>query len=481
MTQLNYSYDDVPTVREFAKSDSFLRGLMGPFGSGKSAGGGPIEIVSRAQRQKVGSDGYRRSRWAIVRNTKPMLRQTSIKTWLDWLPEPAWGVYNRQDMEFKLEFDNVKAEILFLGLDRDVDVKRLLSLELTGAVVDEAREVPASIINGLSGRVGRYPNATSGGCTWHGLWLLTNPPDDSSYYYKWAEEQRPRNARFFKQPSGLSSKAENINNLPPDYYTNIAIGKDEDWIKVYVHGDYGYIQDGKPVFPQFSHKIHVSGDADPIKGIPVIIGYDWGLTPCALLMQSLPNGQVIVFDELTCVNTGAKAMAELLLHRWSTTYSYALKLGSMWGDPAGAQRGQADEVTCFQVVNKIFEPYHIFVQPGEQTLELRLESVRWALTNLIDGNPAITIHPRCKTLIKALAGRYKFKKIQVGGIEDRYTQTPDKNHPWSDIADALQYPLSRIYGGVLVGGDTHPAYRGEEDDEEYGVIAPTGVSKYTGY
>ena len=72
------------------KDDSFFRGLRGPVGSGKSVAC-CVEVFRRALAQKKNDKGVRRSRWAIIRNTNPQLRTTTIKTWLDWFPENTWG------------------------------------------------------------------------------------------------------------------------------------------------------------------------------------------------------------------------------------------------------------------------------------------------------------------------------------------------------------------------------------------------------
>lgn len=69
----------------FHADDSFVRGIMGPIGSGKSVAC-VIEIISRALRQAPNQDGVRRTRWAVIRNTYPELTSTTIKTWMDWLP-----------------------------------------------------------------------------------------------------------------------------------------------------------------------------------------------------------------------------------------------------------------------------------------------------------------------------------------------------------------------------------------------------------
>jgi hypothetical protein len=45
-----YSYASVPTIKRFSQSRAFVRGLMGPFGSGKSSGC-VIELVKWGKRQ----------------------------------------------------------------------------------------------------------------------------------------------------------------------------------------------------------------------------------------------------------------------------------------------------------------------------------------------------------------------------------------------------------------------------------------------
>ena len=115
-----------------------------------------VFLASRSQpRQK---DGKRRSRWAFVRNTKPMLRDMTIKTWLDWFPEdPSIGVYTSSIGQYMLTYEDMECEILFKALDDPDDVRNVLGLELTGAFLNEAREIQRPIWEGLSGRVGRYP------------------------------------------------------------------------------------------------------------------------------------------------------------------------------------------------------------------------------------------------------------------------------------------------------------------------------------
>ena len=86
-TGLNLDFSTSPVVWKFLQSNNFVRGLMGPVGSGKSYACA-AEIMMRAVQQKPSPiDGIRYTRFAIVRNSYPMLKTTTIKTWTDLFPE----------------------------------------------------------------------------------------------------------------------------------------------------------------------------------------------------------------------------------------------------------------------------------------------------------------------------------------------------------------------------------------------------------
>jgi hypothetical protein len=202
-------------------------------------------------------------------------------------------------------------EVIFLALDRPDDISKLLSMELTGAWINEAREVPKAVVDGLTGRVGRYPSMMMGGSNWSGIIADTNPPDNDHWWYNLAEEVHPKGWEFFKQPSGLSPEAENRENLPKDYYERQVSGKDEDWIKVYVHGEYGFVRDGKPIYPEFIDSLHCQ-EFDLIPGLPIFVGIDFGLTPAAVFAQRTPMGQWRWHSELVTEDMGAVRFGELL-------------------------------------------------------------------------------------------------------------------------------------------------------------------------
>ncbi len=432
---IEYSVKDAPTLARFHASGAAVRGVRGPVGSGKSVAM-CMEIVRRSLEQEPGPDGYARSRWAVIRNTYPELTSTTIKTWVDWIKPQYFGspVYKAPITHTVKLGSKRLVEVIFLALDREEDVKKLLSLELTGVWLNEARELPKAVLDMATGRVGRYPAQRDGGPTWYGVIMDTNSPSDDHWWYELAEEERPQGYHFFAQPSGLSPEAENLPNLPPNYYRNMMAGKSREWINVYVHGKYGDIEDGKPVWPEFNHLFHVS--QSPLKvynNRPLLIGQDFGLTPAAVICQISPRGQFRVLAEVVSADMGIRRFIMDAL-KPVLAMEYPDVTPVVYGDPAGSQRAQTDERTCFDE----FIDARLAAYPAHtNNFAARREAVAFYLTKYIDKQPGMLIDPRCRTLIKGLGGRYRYRKMQVSGTA-RYTDQPEKNE-YSHVCEALQY------------------------------------------
>lgn len=438
-----YEWVVPPTVGAFMQSNAFVRLIVGPIGSGKSSGC-VGEIIRRACEQQPDGFGVRRTRFAVVRNTYPELRDTTRKTIEQWLDETGWAAVSRwQEVENSLiiETEDMHCEVLLRALDRPQDVRKLLSLELTGAWLNEAKEIPRSVFDMLQGRVGRYPSKFQGGPTWFGVWADTNPPDTDHYLYKIFEEQRPDGFALFRQPSGLAPNAENVENLPAGYYRRLSAGKNADWVRVYVGAEYGYVQDGRPIYPEWNGHVHAA-EVQPLEPLlhlpnsspPIYIGQDFGLTPAAVLVQRDPNdGQVQVFDELVSEDMGAVSFAQELAAKIKREYPGRPVKG--WGDPAGEQRSQVDERTPFDVVRAA--GLQISAAPTNDFTRRRESVAGLMLRMTMTGRPALAIGPKCIVLRKAMAGGYCYRRIQVAG-DERFADKPDKG-PYSHVAEALQY------------------------------------------
>ena len=463
MTDFSYKPDG-SVIKSFMKSDIFFRGIRGPVGSGKSVAC-CVEVFRRALAQQPNAAGIRKSRWAIIRNTNPQLRTTTIKTWLDWFPEADWGRFTWSvPYTHHIRKADLDVEVLFLALDRPEDVKKLLSLELTGVWVNEAREVPKSIIDACTMRVGRFPSMREGGPSWSGVIADTNAPEEDHWWPIMAGEvpipdhipreqalmlRRPDNWEFFTQPAAMlevkgedgaivdyerNNLAENQQHMMKAYYSNLIRGKTKSWIDVYVMNKLGMIQDGKPVYPMFAAETHIAKEEIPVAAsMPLYVGIDFGLTPAAVFAQKV-RGRWFVLSEIVAIDMGVVRFAELLRTEIATRFDACSEV-LMYGDPAGDFRAQTDESTPFQILRGAglrAYPTH------SNSVDLRLEAVTSQLTKMADGKPALLLDRRCPTLIKGFEGGYSYKRMEVSG--ERYADKPDKNM-FSHVHDAFQYLL----------------------------------------
>lgn len=476
-------YKAEPTASKFHRSDAFVRGLRGPIGTGKSVTC-CMEMIRRA-REQAPFEGVRRTRWAAIRNTYPELKSTTIKTWQDWSDAPVkWDSPISSMFTRKLgDGTMVEMEVLFMSLDRPDDVKKLKSLDLTGVWLNEASELAKAVLDMATGRVGRFPSKVHGGATWSGVILDTNSPDDDHWYYELAEKpsaeelaQREDLTRqlvelglmrdgqllyeWFAQPGALikvgdryepNPLAENVANhsLGYGYWLRQIAGKNDEWIKVYVLGQYGSVHSGKPVYPEWNDTLHCKA-INPIQGVPLDIGLDFGLTPAAVITQVDSRGRLLVLDEMCGEDMAIRQFLQDVLipqlvkvyPQWWAKRNAETPMVRCFGDPAGAQKSQADEKTCFQEVRAA----GLRINPGKTNgFVARRSAVAWFMSKLTNGQPMLLMDPCCGVLRKGFNGGYKYRRIQVTG-EERYTEEPMKNQ-YSHPHDALQY-VAMESGGV---------------------------------
>ena len=473
---LKLDFSKSPTVWKFLNDNSFVRGMIGPVGSGKSYAC-CAEIFKRAVQQKPSKrDGIKYSRFVIVRNSYPMLKTTTLKTWLELFPEHIYGpVRNSPPITHHIKLPSregaagIDLEVIFLALDQPKDVRKLLSLEVTGGWINEARELPKSIVDGLTHRVGRYPVKDDGGPTWRGVILDTNPCDDDHWIYRLSEKEPPKGKfawKFFRQPPGVfeakevpeempeaqgfvhsagkwwqtNDKAENLNNLPVGYYEQLLGGKNLDWIRCYAEGKFTYVQEGKPVWSEYDDASMVD-DCQILEGVPIQIGLDFGLTPAAVFAQRTPKGVWNVLHELVTFDMGLERFCTLLKEDIDRFFpKHELQI---WGDPAGMQRDQIFENTSFEHL----KTHGLFAKPtATNDFRTRREALAMPMTRLVENKPGFRIDRKCVRLRKSLSGGYHFKRVAIGAGQERFRDTPNKNEH-SHIGDAAGY--------CLLGGGEH--------------------------
>jgi len=449
--EINYSFEDAPTLYRFYNCDKRIIAVRGCRGSGKSSVCVQKLLKNGLNQAPDPRDGIRRSRWAIVRNTYAQLKDSSIRKVLEWLPEEHFGTFKITTHDYYITaFEDTEIEFSFRALDKPKDVRNLLSMELSGAWINEAREIPKVIFDNLDPALGRFPAKKDGGCTLPQLILDTNSPEEGSWWFNYFEKDKPENAEQFIQPSGRSPEAENVIWLPENYYENLIQGKDPDWIKVYIDNEYGFVREGELVYEHtYSDSLHTAkSKLYAVPGRPLIIGMDFGLTPCAVIVQVTPMGHFNVLEEYVSTSMGVQRFVRNILKPLIATKYHGYKI-IITGDPTGRDRSAANEITCYNILHEEFPGF--IIEPARTNSPVaRVGAVEHFLTQLCDlGVPSLQLNAEeCETI------RNGFGK---GYIKDKLGN-PKKNF-YSHIHDALQYAALYIQEQIKRMANVRPTRR----------------------
>lgn len=490
-----------PSAYRALVSTASFAGIMGPVGSGKSHGCSSW-IIAHANMQNIQQDGYKKSRYAVIRNTGPELKSTTIKTFEGIFPPGPHGrpVYSAP-ITYRIKFPprgdayGIDCEVIFLALDNVQDIRKLLSLELTGAFINEGREIVGPVVDALIGRIGRYPSMAHGGCVQPQVIADTNAPDEDSWWHdRFEKNNMPQKFvlpdgreidltnKLFTQPPavlelkeisggrfesvephfeywyeeteiiraagkiwGINPEAENLPNLDPAYYARQLVGADLKYIQVMLQAKYGFYQIGKPVVPEFNHDLQIQ-DIPILRDQPLRLGIDIGggtLQPAAIIGQRHHRGNWLVHSECIGSDMGVENFSRVLKQHIDENYA-GMEIEVVWLDPAAEKRDELFE-------NKIVEYLRAKGFPtrcaSTNDWRVRRQAIADPCGRLIDGKSGLLINGKCKKLIAGLKGKWDFKKLQTSGVE-AYAEYPSKNE-YSHPCEALGYLL-------LGGGEAQP-------------------------
>lgn len=448
-------------LAEFVTSNNDFDVIEGPLGSGKTVAS-CVRIMRHAQEQvKSPVDGLRKTRWAVVRNTHPDLKRTTIRTWLDCFPEHLYGRFNwGQALVHRIRFGDVLCEVDFMALDRPEDVRRLRSGEYTGVYFNELQYIIKELVDEATSRL-RYPRQEDGGPTWRGVIADMNAPDEDHWTAKMTgrvdmpagltpeervEYEWPEGWGYYQQPAALiehmdergevvtgysvNPHAENLSHLPADYYQKQIKGKSKAWIDSRLMVRVVLVVEGSPVWPMFRREVHVAREVlRPVEGCEVVVGLDFGRSPAAVFAQAI-NNRIYIQHELLGVNEGAVTFAPKV--KRFLTEKYPNCQVRFYGDPKGNDKGQAGDETAFDIFRGLGMP--VQNPPGlkNNNIATRVDAVANALNELYDGSPRVRISPVCRTLVVGMAGRYFNERDETGELK------PTKGK-YSHICDGLQY------------------------------------------
>ncbi len=473
---MELNYNSIPTFAQIHADPRKYLFCRGPVGSGKSSGC-IWHIVLNAMKQNVWYDQTRFSRYAILRASYPALKSTVIKSWKNWFKGMVNIVYDvpiRGELRFPHPDGktNIDIELVFIALDREEDVNKLQSLELTGMHINETAEIPRGIHQMSKSRINRFPQEP-GDETLRPVdpFIVCdyNSVDTAHWLYKIAEEEQPPKHGFYHQPSALilvdnndprinpddpiidssgnnyvlNPTADNLKNLPEDYYQDQVYGAKADFVNVMLMNNYGLMQAGRPVYPEYDDTIHYTElEQKPLKGVPLIIGMDLGLTPAAAFMQLTPTGQIIILDEIVTddcsIEKFCKDFLKPKLINEYPGFNYEVIV-----DPAATQRSPNDARAATEIIKASGLAYRTAISNNPTKR-------REAVVSVLRKVKGFVLGPRCPVLRKGFISEYHYEKKRVAltaaGADPKFQEKPEKNI-YSHIHDGVQYGVLELTGG----------------------------------
>jgi hypothetical protein len=181
-----------PVATAFINDMSFISSIMGPYGSAKTTSCFQ-KILTVAFRQRPGRDGVRRIRVCVIRATYSQLETNVMKDWFSWFPRTKenWnGEHNTHTLSIDVPMldgpgttSRVVIEMIFRGLGEHKAEEVFKGMQLTMLWLNEVDTLSREVLNYGFPRVGRYPAAKDGGCTWSGVIADFNAPEVDNWTY----------------------------------------------------------------------------------------------------------------------------------------------------------------------------------------------------------------------------------------------------------------------------------------------------------
>ena len=505
-----------PTVARFHASSAMIRPMAGPIGSGKTTGL-CWDAIFTTMLQTPQSDGVRRAKVGMLRDTYRNLYGTTLQTWFKSFPRTLGDFVGSDDRPFThaLSFpapylDARGQPTAKMGACELVVEGRALGAhsveatcrgwEIVLALCDEWDLLPeeaTAYLLGRSMRAGDPRYRVS-----RGVAGTFNKPDIDHHAYRMCVEEIEKNRwievdgrkirglEFFDQPPGLlpggppyrtNPEAENLQNLDDGYYVLATINAEDWYIRRMLRNEWGATVSGERVYTGYSDERHLSPvELEPEAGDELVIGLDAGGTPAAVILGRTRTGRRIVYAEVVMVdpmdprrtklqhgvgpNRFARELRDLIASRFRRN---RFRIG--YADPAsyyGADR-PAGEYAWPETVGQLLE---IPIQPAPSNeVDLRLDAVKSLLYggNDYDGKPNLIINRSCTFLRRGFVSDYKYEARDPK--QPGKTLKPQKTTT-SHVHDALQYAcLGDVGRAGVVAGRRFDRHRTQPAAEKMGM------------
>lgn len=465
-----------PTLRAAFNDGSAVKIVQGPVESGKT-----VWLCAEIYRLMCTvprcRDGVRRSRVLVIRTTEGELVRGIMRTWKDWFPEEVYGpIQGSMPAVHYLRFLDVECEVEFFAFEDDSEpvLRKLRSTEYTMVAFNEAQFTPLTLLLMAKQRAGRYPRKEDcpGFDRRKRVVMDMNAPRTSTHWALYmrgdaklpadmpSEERRryrkPKGWRFFVQPPAVRPVRDVLGEIVDfelhPLIENLPFQKGEEILSMCQNGDLDdirrdymnemvQVKHGKPRYPGFKRGWHVARDRlTPAKGVPVVIGYDPGLSGAAVFFQRI-NDQwrglaEMVADGDTSLQS-AKEQGERMLAILRDRFPWHKDAGVVcWGDPYGSWGTVDKNTTFYRILGEMGLDFHSPAVKDNPTLRHQVGSK--ILREGSYGDPKLLLCPvGCPGLIDALDGGAVMRQVRREG--SMVTQDEILKNRHSHICEAAEY------------------------------------------
>ena len=417
-----------PVQKGFIESRADADLFSSRFGEGKSAG-----LCWAIQHYALNNPG---ANIGMIRDTWDNLWRTTMQEFFEWFPDGVFGNYIASQKTYEWKLDGYgDGKIFFIPMDEPADAAKLQSLPLGMFVIDEP--APAAESGGVDEMIfdiamGRLRQK---GMNYYAAKLATNNPDETHWTYK--RFVSPGTPGFMAWQPHLP---ENLQNLPEDYYGKLrrVWAHRPELVKRFVDGEYGYLQPGRAVTPQWNDTIHLATGLSALPRIQLILLWDFGHNPTCIITQITPAGN---WNIIECITGDGIGTFELINDQVKPILATKYK-GFTWrhiGDDSGRTR---DQTTIMQspvryIKKELGGPW----RSGPIKLAAGLDPLRAVLSKLVEGRGLIRVdRDKAPEVWHALRGGWHFPKGRTGVIGS----TPVKNEH-SHPGDAMRYGAARLF------------------------------------
>lgn len=375
---ISLDYSPHPGQRAFHASSARYKAMVGAFGSGKTATGCIEGIMLSVEHP--GNIGL------VARKSLPELRMTTMKRFLEFLPPEMVLKNNKVERELHIRSSNGSPSIIHFGPLDEID--RYKSLELGWFFIDEASETTEDMWKVLIGRL-RLKGVRLCGM------LATNPTTTNHWIYRrWVSQPAPGHELF------RGKTEENKDHLPEGYVEELRKNYPEDWQKRYLDGEFGVIQAGERVYPDFVMELH----AKPLRhtpGRPIHRGWDFGLRrPCVVFAELPQGGGIKILHTILGENKDIYEFAETV-QRYTLTHWPEERVED-YCDPSGVNLHDNGKSSIQALNDKRIYPKHRRSSPEDRATEIRR-----LMRKRIEGREeAFQIDPSNSYLIEGFLGGY---------------------------------------------------------------------------